>query len=148
MAGKGRPNLYAKKVEPYLDKISEMALSMTEEQIASSLGISYSTFRKYKNEYSALNDSLKKGRAELVMDLKSVLIKKAKGFNYEEKKITKEHGEVVKEEIYIRASTPDVGALHLLLKNYDDNWANEPQLLALRKEELEFHKEKLKKSEW
>ncbi len=144
----GRPNLYYKKVEPYLDKIQDMALSMTEEQIAETLGISYAAFRKYKSEYIALNDALKKGRAELVAELKSTLIKKAKGFNYEEKKIIKEHGVVVKEEVYIRASTPDVGAIHLLLKNYDEDWANEPQALALKREELELQKEKLKLIEW
>lgn len=145
---KGRPNLYEKKIEPYLDKITEMALSMTEEQIAKSLGVAYSTFRKYKNEYIALNDALKKGRAELVMELKSTLIKKARGFNYEERKIIKKDGVVVREEIYVRASTPDVGAIHLLLKNYDEDWANEPQALALKREELELQKEKLKLIEW
>ena len=145
---KGRPKLYEKKIEPYLDKVTEMALSMTEEQIAESLGVAYSTFRKYKNEYIALNDALKKGRAELVMELKSTLIKKARGFNYEERKIIKKDGEVVREEIYVRASTPDVGAIHLLLKNYDEDWANEPQALALKREELELQKEKLKLIEW
>ena len=78
--------------------------------------------------------------------LKSTLIKKARGFNYEERKIIKKDGVVVREEIYVRASTPDVGAIHLLLKNYDEDWANEPQALALKKEELELQKLKLK--EW
>ena len=143
MAGVGRPNLYHKKVEPYLDEISEMALSMTEEQIAETLGISYTAFKKYKKEYQPLNDSLKKGRAKLVIELKSTLIRKAKGFNYEEKKTIKEYGQIVREEIYTKASVPDVAALNLLLKNYDaDNWANDPQAMRLRREELEFQKMK------
>ena len=146
MAGKGRPSLYEKKVEPYLEKVTQMALSMTEEQIADTLGISHTTFAKYKNQYIELNEALKKGRAELVMELKSTLIKKARGFNYEERKIIKKDGVVVREEIYVRASTPDVGAIHLLLKNSDEDWANEPQALALKKEELELQKLKLK--EW
>ena len=34
MAGKGRPNKYITNVEPYLAEVPEMALTMTEEQIA------------------------------------------------------------------------------------------------------------------
>jgi hypothetical protein len=77
------------------------------------------------------------------------LIKKAKGFNYEEKKIIKEHGVIVREETYIKASTPDVAALNLLLKNYDsENWSNDPQVMKLKQEELELKKLKLEMEEW
>lgn len=149
MAGKGRPNKYYTHVEPYLAKVSEMALTMTEQQIAETLGVGYSSFRGYKKQYQALTDALKKGRRELVIELRSTLIKKAKGFNYEEKKIIKEGGAVVREEIYTKASTPDVAALNLLLKNYDkENWANDPQALELRKKEIELQQQKIDSSEW
>ena len=149
MAGKGRPNLYHKKVEPYLAEVPEMALTMTEEQIARTLGVAYSSFRGYKKQYQALNDALKKGRAELVKELRSTLIKRAKGFVYEESKKIKKDGVVVSEEIYTKTALPDVASLNLLLKNYDaDNWANDPQTLALKKEELELQKKKLEDSEW
>lgn len=149
MAGKGRPNLYHKKVEPYLAEVPEMALTMTEEQIARTLGVAYSSFRGYKKQYQALNDALKKGRAELVKELRSTLIKRAKGFVYEESKKIKKDGVVVSEEIYTKTALPDVASLNLLLKNYDaDNWANDPQALALKKKELELQKKKLEDSEW
>lgn len=149
MAGKGRPNLYHKKVEPYLAEVPEMALTMTEEQIARTLGVAYSSFRGYKKQYQALNDALKKGRAELVKELRSTLIKRAKGFVYEESKKIKKDGVVVSEEIYTKTALPDVASLNLLLKNYDaDNWANDPQTLALKKKELELQKKKLEDSEW
>lgn len=149
MAGKGRPNKYYTHVEPYLSKVSEMALTMTEQQIAETLGVGYSSFREYKKQYQALTDALKKGRRELVIELRSTLIKKAKGFNYEEKKIIKKGGAVVREEIYTKASTPDVAALNLLLKNYDkENWANDPQALELRKKEIELQQQKIESSEW
>lgn len=149
MAGKGRPNLYHKKVEPYLAEVPEMALTMTEEQIAKTLGVAYSSFRGYKKQYQALNDALKKGRAELVKELRSTLIKRAKGFVYEESKKVKKDGVVVSEEIYTKTALPDVASLNLLLKNYDaDNWANDPQALALKKKELELQKKKLEDSEW
>lgn len=149
MTRKGRPNLYHKKVEPYLAEVPEMALTMTEEQIARTLGVAYSSFRGYKKQYQALNDALKKGRAELVKELRSTLIKRAKGFVYEESKKIKKDGVVVSEEIYTKTALPDVASLNLLLKNYDaDNWANDPQALALKKKELELQKKKIEDSEW
>lgn len=149
MAGKGRPNKYKTHVEPYLDKIKEMALTMTEKQIAKTLGVGYSSFREYKRQYPALTSTLKKGRQELVMELRSVLIQRAKGFHYEEKKIIKEYDEVVREERTIKKSLPDVAALNLLLKNYDkENWANDPQMLDIRKKELELRERQVENNEW
>lgn len=145
----GRPSKYKSHVEPYLDEIRDMALVMSEEQIAETLGIGYTTFRKYKSEYPALNDSLKNGRKQLVFQLKSTLIERAKGFHYTEKKVIKEDGVVVKEEIYTKFALPDVAANNLLLKNYDsDNWANDPQALKLKREELELKKKQIEQNEW
>lgn len=146
---RGRPSKYKKHVEPYLDKIKQMALTMTEKQIAETLGVGYTAFREYKRQYPALNDALKKGRADLVMELRSTLIRRAKGFQYEEKKIIKEGGEVVREIHAIKSALPDVAALNLLLKNYDrENWANDPQTLELRKKELELRERQVEANEW
>lgn len=146
---RGRPSKYKKHVEPYLDKIEQMALTMTEKQIAETLGVGYTSFREYKRQYPALNDALKKGRADLVMELRSTLIRRAKGFQYEEKKIIKEGGEVVQEIHAIKSALPDVAALNLLLKNYDrENWANDPQSLELRKKELELRERQVEANEW
>ena len=102
-----------------------------------------------KKKYSELSEATKKGREALVHELKSTLIKKAKGFNYSEKKTIKEHGQVVREEIYEKASLPDVAALNLLLKNYDaDNWANDPQALKIRQKEIELQERKIEQNEW
>ena len=149
MAGKGRPKLYGKKVEPYLDEVTEMALTMTEEQIAKTLGVAWSTFRTYKQLYPALNVALKSGRAELVKELRSTMIKRAKGFAYQEKKQIVKDGIVVQEEVYTKAALPDVASMNLLLKNYDkDNWANDPQTLELKKQELEIQKLKIAEGGW
>lgn len=149
MAGNGRPEKYKTHIEPYLSDIQKMCLSMSESQIAETLGVSYSAFRKYKKQYQALNDALKKGRQTLVMELRSALIKRAKGFQYEEKKVVKENGMVVREESTVKTCPPDVAALNLALKNYDrDNWANDPQMLEVRKKELELQERKLEQSEW
>lgn len=151
MAGKakGRPNKYLTNVQPKLEEIKKMCLSMTEKQIAETLGVGYSSFMDYKNKYSELSEALKKGREELVQELRSTLIKKAKGFTYTERKIIKEGGVVVKEEIYEKASLPDVAALNLLLKNYDkENWANDPQMQELRLKELELKERQIELNEW
>lgn len=149
MGKRGRPNKYKTNVEPYLDKVKEMALTMTEKQIAETLGVGYTSFREYKKHYPALVGALKKGRADLVMELKGTLIRRAKGFQYEERKIIKEYGAVVREEIATKSALPDIAALNLLLKNYDkENWANDPQTLELRKKELELRERQIEANEW
>lgn len=147
--GRGRPNKYETNVKPRLDEIEQMCLTMTEKQIAEALGVGQSAWCDYKNKYTELSEVLKKGRFKLVQELKSTLIRKAKGFSYSEKKTIKEGGQVVREEIYEKASLPDVAALNLLLKNYDrENWANDPQALEIRKKEIELQERKIEQNEW
>ena len=145
----GRPNKYDTNVKPYLDDIGKMCLTMTEEQIAATLGVAYSSFRVYKKQYPALENSLKKGRFELVLELRSALIKRAKGFKYAETKETIENGIVTKIEKTVKTALPDVAALNLALKNYDkDNWSNDPQVLDLRKKELKLREQQIKANDW
>lgn len=147
--GKGRPNKYETHVKPYLEEIKKWCQTMTEKQIARKLGIAYSSWCLYKNDYSELSETIKKGRQSLVVELKSTLIERAKGFQYTEKKVIKEGGEVVREEIYTKSSLPDVAALNLLLKNYDkENWSNDPQVIELRKKELELRERQIENNEW
>ena len=122
---------------------------MTEKQMAKKLGVAYSSWCQYKNDYSELSEAIKKGRKNLVDELKSTLIERAKGFQYTEKKVIKQYGEVVREEIYTKSALPDVASINLLLKNYDsENWSNDPQVLELRKKELELRKRQIENSEW
>lgn len=150
-----RPCNYNKLIEPYLDDIAQMALTMSEEQIAQTLGVGYSTFKRYKRDYKPLQDAVKRGRKVLVMELKNALIQKAKGFEYTETKEVKEINEDTKKLETVRIETakkrtaPDVAAINLLLKNYDkENWANDPQMLALRKKELELKEKSAEANEW
>lgn len=150
-----RPCNYNKLIEPYLDNIAQMALTMSEEQIAQTLGVGYSTFKRYKRDYKPLQDAVKRGRKVLVMELKNALIQKAKGFEYTETKEVKEINEDTKKLETVRIETakkrtaPDVAAINLLLKNYDkENWANDPQMLALRKKELELKEKSVEANEW
>lgn len=144
----GRRSKYKTHVEPRLEEVSKMALTMTEEQIAACLGVGHTAFSEYKRKYPELTEALKKGRSELVKELKSTLIQKAKGFKYEEKKVVKEHGKVVREEITQKSALPDLGSIHLLLKNYDKEWSNDPAQLELKKQELELKKKQIEDNSW
>lgn len=146
---RGRPNKYETHVKPRLKEIGEMALTMTDKEIASVLGIGHTAWCSYKEQYSELANTLKKSREKLVSSLKQTLIEKAQGYTYSEKKTIIEHGEVTREEIYEKHMPADVAALNLLLKNYDkDNWANDPQALKLRQKELELQERKIEQGEW
>ena len=122
---------------------------MTEAQIAKKLSVGYRNFCDYKRLYPQLEQAIKKGRSNLVMDLKSVLIKKAKGFSYEEKKIISDSDGYTRKEVTQKYAPPDVAAINLLLKNYDkDNWSNDPQALKLKQEELELKKKQIEANNW
>ena len=144
-----RPDKYDTHVKPYLIDIHKMCLDMTEEQIAKTLGVSRSAWKRYKKLHSPLVAALKRGRQELVCELRSALIKRARGFTFTETRITKEYGKITKEERITKYYPPDVAALNLALKNYDpDHWANDPQMLKIREKELELQERKLEQNEW
>lgn len=146
---KGRPSKYKTNVEPYLQDIERMALDMTEEQIAETLHVSYSTFREYKRQYPALNDSLNSGRRDLVLELKGLLIQKARGYNYEETEILEDgEGNVKSVKKYQRYAKPDTGAIHLLLKNYDQSWSDNPKLLKIKREEVALKRQIVEYNTW
>lgn len=127
---------------------------VTEKQIAKNLGIAMSSWSLYKTQYSELTELIKNSRETVVEDLRGALLKRALGFIYEEKKTyiktDQETGKITQyTEITKKQALPDVAAINLSLKNYDkENWANDPQLLELRKLELEFKKEMAAKEDW
>ena len=60
-----------------------------------------------------------------------------------------EQSQLVKTEVNYKHMSPDVAAINLLLKNYDkENWANDPQMLDLKKEQWAFEKEMREKNDW
>lgn len=173
MAKRGRKSRWETDIKPNLQLIQEMARTMTEKQIAESFGISYTgAWSLYKQQYPELAESLKKGRQNLVAELRSSLIKKANGYEYTETKETTEcvkwpdeiyvalieagftpqqigQAKLVKTEVAHKQMAPDVAAINLALKNYDkENWANDPQALALKKKELELREKQIEENSW
>ena len=169
---RGRKGLYETHVKPYFSEIMEWCRTMTEQQIAEKLGIGASTFAYYKVEYPELAEVLKKGKIDLVTELRGALIKRAKGYQYTETKTTIENvkwpeelyaelleagftpeqiasSRLVKTEKAVKEMAPDVAALNLALKNYDkENWANDPQMLKIREKELELREKQIENNSW
>lgn len=173
MAKRGRKSRYETDIKPNLPLIQEMARTMTEKQIAESFGISYTgAWSLYKKQYPELVETLKKGRQNLVAELRSALIKKAKGYKYTETKVVEEcvkwpdemyallleagftieqieSSRLVKTEVAHKEMSPDVAAINLALKNYDkENWANDPQMLEIRKKEVELREKQIEANLW
>ena len=148
----GRKSRYETHVKPFLSEIQEWYEDLTEAQIAERLGVSVASFENYKNRYPELRKVLQSGKRALIEDLKSSLKKKAKGFFYEETKtsIRQEGGRKVEViEKYKRYAPPDTGAIHLLLKNFDETWRNDDRAtLDLKREKLELDKQKAENESW
>ena len=148
----GRKCKYETHVKPYLSQIEELFQDLDERQIAERLGVAVSTFENYKRRYPELREALKKGRLHLVSELKASLKKKAKGFYYEETKtsIREEGGRRIQViEKFKKYAQPDVGAIHLLLKNYDPSWTNDDRTtIDLKREQLELARQKAESDNW
>lgn len=147
---------YFTHVEPQLEQIEEWAKDgLSEKQIANNLGIAYSTFREYKNKYSALSALLKKGRDSAIERVENALFKKALGYEYEE--VTKElveNTETGKKELVVVKSVrkvvhPDAGSIIFILKNKrPEVWKDNPHKVKFDKEILELRKKAFEKEEW
>ena len=142
MNKRGRKNKYDEYVKPFIPKIIDWVKSgATEQEICTALGIAKSTFNDYKNKYSELSDALRAGRQNVVLDIKAALLKRALGFEYEEKKGTKKGNELANVEVYKRYMPPDTTAAAMLLRNYDDSWRDKDNLTSdLKQQEMELRK--------
>ena len=131
---------YQERVKPRLDEIKAWARDgLSEESIAKQLSIAYSTFRQYKQQYSALSAALIPARVyddEVVYALhKNTLggivklqkpIKVRKKF-FENGKLVREEEFVVtaEEEVYIQ---PDARAQMYWLNNrVPEKWSAKPE---------------------
>ena len=152
MGKAGRKNKYETHVKPYFEKIKKWYLTKTETQIAQKLGITVQSWIKYKNQYPELRELLQDSKEDLVDELKGILKKKAQGFYYTEttKTVIKDEGKEIKKiEERQRYAQPDTGAIHLLLKNLDNEWHNDDrQTYELKKKQIDIMQQKADQTEW
>lgn len=97
---------------------------LTDEQIAQNIGIVESTLYEWKNKYSEISESLKKGKEVVDYEVENALLKRALGYTVKEEKLTKD-GKVVELE---REVPGDVTAQIFWLKNRKpDAWRDKPE---------------------
>lgn len=146
---------YERQVLPHLDEIAEWYQELTEAQIAAKLGISLNSLTNYKRAHEEFRKCFEQGREILVSELKNNLKRKAQGFYYTE--VTKtylkdEDGNItgtIKIEERQKYAQPDTGAIHLLLKNLDENWRNDDApTMELKRERLLLDKAKAEDEGW
>lgn len=161
---RGAPSKYETHVKARFNEIEEwLSLGATEKEIWTNLGIHKSTFYDYKSKHKEFSDLLKKGRKKPVEEIKAAMLKRAKGFQYEEVKITTQHIEidydgsgvktpakVIKEERTVKTALPDTAAGLVLLQHWakDEGWTRDPQSLELKKKELELKEKQAENDAW
>lgn len=96
---------------------------LTDKQIATNMGINVSTLYDYKNKYSDISNSLKKGKEVVDIEVENALLKRAMGYKYDE--VTKElrDGELVETKRVTKEVQADTTAQIYWLKNRKpDKW--------------------------
>ena len=139
----GRKSKYDTDIKPYLQQIKEWKKNgATEQQIAKQLGVAMSTFCALKNKYPEFSEALRKSQTEFVADLKGELARLAEKHVLTTRKIYTKKDEdgnaITYTEVTEKEVDASVTAINLLLKNNDENWADDPKSVDLRKQELEL----------
>lgn len=144
----GRPCKYDEYVKPYIKQISQWRQDgASVEQIAETLGVALSSFMEYQKKYTELSEALKKSKAVLVADLRGELVRLAFPHDIETIKVYRkkdpETGKITEySEKTVKKVDGDIAAIHLLLKNIDrDNWADNPQNIRIKEQELELRRQ-------
>lgn len=147
MTQKGRPSKYETNVKPHLQKIREWRkVGATIENICDALDIGKSSWHDYLKKYPEFSDAVKKGTAEFCLDLRGELAKIATKHTLETKKqYIKQDAETGHKTQYTEITTKevdgDIAAIHLLLKNLDPEWKDNPANYELRRQELELRRQ-------
>lgn len=150
----GRPSKYETHVKPHIDKIKKWSASgATDSEIATALNIAESTLYEYKKKYPELSGAFACGRKAVVIDIKAALYKKAVGYDYEEKKqYIKRDGSgdnVQYTEISTKHQPPSETAAAMLLRNYDDTYADSDNTTRqMKQQEAELRKNIANKNNW
>jgi transcriptional regulator with XRE-family HTH domain len=90
---------------------------LTDEQIAHNMGITTSTLYDWKNKYSEITESLKKGKEVVDILVENALLKRALGYKYKETKTIESKKDGMRTEVTIKEVAPDTTAQIFWLKN-------------------------------
>lgn len=147
MAKVGRKSKYERCVKPYLKNISQkIKEGVTEESIASSLGISVASLNNYKQQHAELREALSKDKGSEVLDeLVNAGLESAKGY-YKDIETTviivDEDGNPIKrQKTIVKQWYPANATLNkFYVQNYgkDKGFTNDPLEYELRKASREL----------
>ncbi len=107
---------------------------LNDIQIAERLGISMATYYLYQHQYSDFSEGLKKGKKPVDMEVENAFLKRAKGYEYEEKHTTMtvdEKGQPKIKEIkkITKQVAPDTMAAYKWLVNRDrERWRDKQEI--------------------
>ena len=116
---------YEMYVLPNLPDVeSYLRMGATEGDIAKHLGVSQSTFRKYKKEHNELSDIIDDNKR--LREVEAALCKRAIGYKYTETK-TVDKGDRLEITTTEKEMPPDLSAISFLLRNrYPERWSDKP----------------------
>lgn len=108
---------------------------LTDEQIANNLNIATSTFYEYKKEYPEFSEVLKKGKEVVDYEVENALLKRALGYEYEEKTYELKYNEQLEKNVEVltkrvtKQIAPDTTAQIFWLKNRQSGkWRDKQQV--------------------
>lgn len=124
MARKGNGKYHDWITEDGLLKLEAWARDgLTNEQIASNIGIAEGTIYEWIKRYPKLNEALKRGKQVVDIEVENALLKRALGYSYNEVKREIYPDGTQKRVITTKEVAPDTTAQIFWLKNRKpDNW--------------------------
>lgn len=108
---------------------------LTDEQIASNIGVTTSTLYNWKNKYFDISEALKRGKEVVDVQVENALLKRALGYKYDE--ITREsvldpktnRHELAITKVVTKEVNPDTTAQIFWLKNRKpDKWRDKQNI--------------------
>ena len=116
---------------------------LNDIEIGKKLGIAKNTFYKYIKKYKDFGDALKRGKSPIDTEVENLLLKRARGYEYEEvtiEKKTNKNGEVIMKHIkkLMKHIPPDTTAQIFWLSNRKNKqWKRNPDLQSDDKNDIE-----------
>lgn len=141
-----------KKMDKILNNLEEIkklkSQGATDTQIMKALNVSRATYYKYVKECPELAEALEEGKIKVVDDLVGELYRKAMPHTLTTTKTFEKGGEKTTETT-VKEVDGDTASLIFLLKNYDpEHFTNEPNMLELKRKEVELKEKAFENNVW
>ncbi len=148
-----RPNKYNDVILPRINEVKQwISEGLTDREIVANLGISESTWFKYKQKVSEFSETIKECRKPKVKELENTMFRLANGYSVSVKKVMKvrksdgsEALEEYEETVHV---PPNFNACRFLLTNWNNDYSNDPALIRIRREEFEHKKIMDEQNSW